>query len=125
VAGRSAVRCLLAPQMACAGGIKDLDRIELVPRHSTREIPGKCLGCAAKHELNIYLGELLSRYEKGDKCEEVEKRFEALVSFLESPGLERLVTESEKYLAEGREVKLIIYADESQPKYELIVKWQH
>lgn len=119
------MRCLPALQTAPAGGIKDLDRIELVPRHSTREIPGKCLGCAAKHQLNIYLGELLSRYEKGDKSEEVEKRFEALVSLLESSGLERLVNESEKYLADGREVKLIIYPDESQPKYELIVKWQH
>jgi len=118
------VRCLPALQTAPAGGIKDLDRIELVPRHSTREIPGKCLGCAAKHELNIYLGELLNRYERGDRSEEVEKEFEALVSFLESPGLERLVDESEKYLADGREVKLVIYPDGSQPKYELIVKWQ-
>ena len=101
-----------------------MDRIELVPRYSTREIPGKCLGCAAKHQLNIYLGELLSRYERGDKSEEVEKKFEALVSFLESPGLERLVNESERHLAEGREVKLIIHPDESQPKYELILKWQ-
>jgi len=118
------VRCLPAPQTAAAGGIEGLDRIELVPRHSTKEIPGRCLGCAAKHELNIYLGELLSRYERGDRSEEVEKKFEALVSFLESPGLGRLVNESERYLAQGREVKLIIYPDENQPKYELIVKWQ-
>ncbi len=124
-AGRSAVRCLPALQMAPAGGSSKLDRIELEPRHSTKGIRGKCLSCAAKHELEICLRELLSRYERGDKNEEVEKRFRALVSFLESPGLERLVDESEKYLAEGREVKLIIYPDGSQPKYELIVKWQH
>jgi len=108
--------------MAAAGKSNKLDRIELEPGHSTKEIRGKCLSCAAKHELNIYLGELLSRYERGDKNKGVEKRFEALVSFLKSPGLEGLVNESEKYLAEGREVKFIIYPDGAQPKYELVIK---
>ena len=98
--------------------------IELEPRYSTKGIQGKCLRCAAKHELEIHFRELLRKYERGGRDKEVERGFEALVSFLNSPGLGRLINESEKHLAEGREVKLIIHPDKNRPEYELIVRWQ-
>jgi len=101
-----------------------LETIKLEPKYSTKEISGKCLRCAAKHELEIHLRGLLGRYERGYGAKKLEGKFEALVSFLKSPGLEKLVNESEKYLAEGREVELIIYPDGTQPKYKLVVKWQ-
>jgi len=99
-----------------------LEPIELEPRYSTKEMPGKCLRCAAKHELEILFRELLRKYERRDKDKELEGRFETLVAFLKSPGLGRLINESEKCLAEGREVKLIIHTNETQPKYELIAR---
>ena len=101
-----------------------METIELEPRYPTRETRGKCLKCAAKGELESLLRELLRKYEREDSDKEKEGRFEALVSFLKSPDLGRLINESESYLAEGRRMKFVIYPSETQPKYELIVKWQ-
>jgi len=51
---------------------------------------------------------------KGRK--KLEKKFEALISLLKSPGLTKLRDESEKYLADGKEVKLIINLEEGKPR---------
>lgn len=91
---------------------------ELEPRYSTREIPGKCLKCLAEHELNNCLMLLLR--EEGEDAE-VQQRFEALVSFLQSPESKRLRDESERYLAEGRQVSLIVDFKGGKPEYELKV----
>ena len=93
-----------------------MDPIDLNPRYSTKDIPGKCIKCLAEHELNICLRELL-KDETDDK--EVEQRFEMLVSFLKSPESKRLRDESEKYLAEGKQVKLRIHFEAEKPSYEL------
>jgi hypothetical protein len=93
-----------------------MDSYELEPRYSTREIPGKCLKCLAEHELNNCLM-LLLREEDEDK--EVQQRFETLVSFLKSPESKRLRDESERYLAEGKQVSLKISFESGRPKYEL------
>lgn len=93
-----------------------MDKIELKPGYSTVEIPGKCIKCLAEQEYGDCLRELL-KGEEGKK--EMEERFEALVSLLKSPELARLRDESEKRLADGREVKLTIHLSEGQPRYEL------
>ena len=93
-----------------------MDSYELEPRYSTREIPGKCLKCLAEHELNDCLMQLLR--EEGEN-EEVQQRFEALVSFLKSPESKRLRDESERYLAEGKRVTLKIKFENGEPKYDL------
>jgi hypothetical protein len=54
--------------------------------------------------------------------EDVQHKYEALVAFLQSPESERLRKESEKYLAEGKQVSVRISINEGQPKYELIIK---
>jgi hypothetical protein len=59
--------------------------------------------------------------ERRDK--ELEERFRVLVSFLKSPELAKLRDESEKYLAEGKRVKLIIHLDKRQPEYEIKCEW--
>jgi len=50
---------------------------------------------------------------------ELEERYEAVVSFLKSSELARLRNESEKYLAQEKKPKLIIYSNKGQIKYEL------
>jgi len=75
-----------------------MESINLDPRYSTKEIPGKCIKCLAEQELNNCLLELL-RGEEENK--ELEQRFEALVSFLKSPESISLRDEAERYLAEG------------------------
>ena len=95
-----------------------MEPIDLDPKHTTREIPGKCIKCLAEQELNNCLLELLAG--EGDS-EELGQRFEALVSFLKSPESEKLRDESEKYLAEGKKVKVKIYLGPGKPKYELKV----
>ena len=95
-----------------------MEPINLDPRYSSNEIPGKCIKCLAEQELNNCLLELL-RGEGENK--ELEQRFETLVSFLRSPESQRLRDESERYLAEGKKVTVKIYFETGEPKYELKV----
>jgi len=95
-----------------------MEPINLNPRYSTREIPGKCIKCLAEQELNSCLLELL-RGEGENKG--LERRFEALISFLKSPESKRLRDKSERYLAEGKQVTLKINFETGEPKYELKV----
>jgi hypothetical protein len=95
-----------------------MESFELEPKYSTKEIPGKCLKCLAEHELNNCLMQLLR--EEGED-EVVKQRFEALVSFLKSPDSKKLRDESEKYLAEGKQVSVKIDFESGKTKYKLIV----
>ena len=78
-----------------------MDTINLDPKYSTSNVPGKCIKCLAEQELNNCLLELL-RAEGDD--EELAQRFEMLVSFLKSPESLKLCDEAERYLAEGKQV---------------------
>ena len=97
-----------------------MEPIELEPKYSTKEIPGKCIKCLTEKELNNCLLELLGG-EVGNS--ELEQRYEALAAFLTSPESKRLRDEAERYLAEGKEVAVIIhYESPEQPIYEIKVK---
>ena len=93
-----------------------MDTINLDPRYSTSDVPGKCIKCLAEQELNNCLLELLRA--KGDDKELV-RRFEMLSSFLKSPESLKLRDESERYLAEGKQVTVRISFEDGMPKYEL------
>jgi len=93
-----------------------MDSFDLEPRYSTSQIPGKCIKCLAELELNNCLMQLLR--EEGDN-EEVQQRFEVLVSFLKSPDSKRLRDESERYLAEGKQGTIRVHFDKGQLRYEL------
>ncbi len=93
-----------------------MDSFDLEPKYSTSQIPGKCIKCLAEQELNNCLLELL-RGEGEEK--ELQQRFEMLLSFLKSPESQRLRDESEKYLADGKKVRLKINFETGKPKYEL------
>lgn len=96
-----------------------MEPIDLNPRYSTKDIPGKCLKCLAEQELSSCLRVLLTD-EKGN--EEVQQRFEMLLSFLKSPESKKLRDESERFLAEGRQVTLKIHFEDDKPSYELKVE---
>lgn len=97
-----------------------MEPIKLDPKYSTNEIPGKCIKCLAEQDLNNCLLELLRQGEAGNQ--EMEQKFEALVSFLKSPESKKLRDESEQYLAEGKQVTVDIRFEEGKPVYELKVK---
>jgi hypothetical protein len=95
-----------------------MEPINLEPRYSSKNIPGKCIKCLAEKELNDCLMTLLR--EEGENAE-LQQKFEALVSFLKSPQSQKLRDESEKYLAEGKQVTVRVYFDKGKLKYELKV----
>ena len=90
--------------------------IDLEPRYSTKDVPGKCIKCLAEKELYNCLRGLL-RGENENK--EMQQRYEMLLAFLKSPESQRLRDESEKYLAEGRKITLRLSFTGGKPKYEL------
>ena len=93
-----------------------MDQYELEPMYSTNEVPGRCIKCLGEQELNTCLMQML---RDGDIDEEVQRKYEALVTFLQSPESLRLRVESEKYLAEGKRVKIIISNKHDRPEYSL------
>ena len=92
--------------------------LELEPRYSTREIPGRCIKCLAEEQSRDCLRQLL---KGGSEDEELEETYEALVSLLKSPELQKLRDESERYLAEGRDVKVVLHLGEGEPRYTIKV----
>ncbi|MFA5309497.1 MAG: hypothetical protein WC370_08465 [Dehalococcoidales bacterium] len=96
-----------------------MDSFDLEPRYSTNEISGKCLKCLSEQELNSCLMQLL-REDGMDK--DIQSKYEALMDFLQSPESQLLREQSEKYLAEGKQVAVRITVTQNQPKYELIIK---
>jgi hypothetical protein len=93
--------------------------IDLEPRYSTSNVPGRCVKCLAEEKLNTCLFELL-RGEGDD--EELARRFEALVTFLQSPESKKLRDASEKHLAEGKRVNVRIDFVDGRPQYSLEIQ---
>jgi len=65
--------------------------IDLEPRYTTKDFPGKCIKCLAEQKLDTCLRELL-RSEAEDP--EQYRRYEALLAFLQSPQAEKLRDDS-------------------------------
>ena len=96
----------------------NIEPFNLEPRYSTNEISGKCLKCLSEHELNNCLVQLL-REEGMDK--KIQRKYEALFNFLKSPESQKLREQSERYLAEGKQVSVRISINKGKPKYEIKV----
>ncbi len=92
--------------------------IDLEPRYTSGELPGKCIKCLAEQELDGCLREFL----RGEDSEETRQKFEMLVTFLKSPESQRIRDEAEKYLAEGKKVRLRLSFSNGSPKYELNIE---
>jgi hypothetical protein len=96
-----------------------MKEIEMEPKYSTVELPGRCLKCLAEQEYGDCLRALL-RGDEGKK--EFEERFEAVISLLKSSDLAQLRNDSEKLLSDGKKVRLVISSDEGNYKYRLEVE---
>jgi len=93
-----------------------MEPIELEPRYSGPNISGKCLKCLAEQKLDRCFRELLNSEGENPISQQ---QFEALVTFLRSPESEKLRTEAESLLSDGKQVKLKISYENDQPTYEL------
>ena len=93
-----------------------MKEIELEPKYSTFEIPGHCLKCLAEHEYETCLRTLLRGEDNADDTIE---NFEAMLSLLKSEDLKRLRDITEKHLAEGKKVKLIMRIDKGNITYKI------
>jgi hypothetical protein len=94
-----------------------MEPVSLEPRYSNNEIPGKCIKCLAEKELDNCLRELL----RGEDSPEAWQKFQMLVTFLKSPESQRLRDKAERYLAEGKQVRLRLSFSDGKPKYELSI----
>lgn len=74
-----------------------------------------CVETKAKRQYNQILSELLNKEEEGELTE----KLEVLRLFLESADFNKLRSESEKHILEGKVVKFIIYMEKGKPKYEM------
>ena len=92
-----------------------MESFELEPISSKGEVPGKCIKCLGEQELNSCLMQML----REDVDDDVKEKYEALVTFLQSPESKQLRIESERYLAEGKKVSIIIRSINGKPEYEL------
>ena len=92
---------------------------ELERMYSTNEVPGKCIKCLSEQELNNCLMQML---REQDIDEETQRKYEALVTFLQSHESKRLRIESEKYLSEGKKVTIIIGSKNGKPEYRLKIE---
>jgi len=96
-----------------------MDNFDLEPNYSSNEVPGKCLKCLAEKELNNCLFGLLSE-QSSDA--ELQQRYEALLALLESPDFERLRSEAERLLSNGKQVKVKVDYDKGNLRCELIAE---
>jgi len=74
-----------------------------------------CVETKAKRQYNQVVSELLDRGEGG----ELAQRLEILRLFLESADFNRLRSESEKHLVEGKRIKFTVYLEEGKPEHEM------
>ncbi len=86
-----------------------MDGIELFPSLS------HCIETTAREEfwnsVNRYMG-------SGQEDKELEEKIELLKAFLESMDFKKLRSQSERYLAEGKQVKFVISWKEGKPDYQ-------
>lgn len=86
------------------------------PRYSSSELPGKCVKCLAEKELNDCLRELLREETDNEIAKE---KFEMLLAFLKSPASQKLRDESERYLADGKQVKVKVSFINGKIEYKI------
>lgn len=98
-----------------------MESIDLEPGYSTNEVSGKCIKCLVEQEMGGCLRRLLGS-ETARK--ELQQEYVMLVEFLKSSDSAILRDEAERYLAEGKKVKLRLASVTAtgKPTYELIIE---
>jgi hypothetical protein len=93
-----------------------MESIDLEPMYSTNDAPGRCIKCLAEEKL-FYCMRSLFKDEKDSL--KLQQKYQILLSFLESPELQKLCDETERYLSEGKEVRVRITLENGRSQYEL------
>lgn len=96
-----------------------MDNFDLKPNYTYNEVPGRCLKCLAEKELNTCLFSLLS--DQSDDVE-IQQRYEALLALLQSPDFEKLRSQAEKLLSDGKQVKVKVNYDKGNIQCELLAE---
>jgi hypothetical protein len=91
-----------------------METIDLEPRYSSCDMTGKCVRCLAQEELTKCIVEMLGDVED----DSLQKRYNILVAFLESPETQKLINETEQLLSEGKKVKLKLLFEDNQLRFE-------
>ncbi|MBN1190368.1 MAG: hypothetical protein JXA46_11490 [Dehalococcoidales bacterium] len=99
-----------------------METIDLEPRYSTTEIPGRCIRCLAEEKLFSCMRELLKEDKEDNDDPELQNKYELLRCFLESPELQEVCDKSENSLSDGKEVMVRITMSSGKPKYEIFYK---
>ena len=87
-------------------------QIELVPDLN------HCIETVARKEYD----NLIKAYLRAGKSDaESEGKIELLRSFLETSDFRRLRQESESYLLQGQKVKFIVYQEDGETRYRLVI----
>jgi len=94
-----------------------MDNFALEPAYTSNEVPGRCLKCLAEKELDSCLFALLGQHTS-DK--DLQQRYEALLALLQSPDFERLRSEAERLLSEGKQVKVKVDYQQGKITCDLI-----
>ena len=90
--------------------------LELEPGYSTQYVQGRCIKCLAEQKLDTCLREMLRNNAEDPK--QLQK-YEALLAFLQSTESEKLLEESERCLADGKQVTVSIKYEDGRIQYEL------
>jgi len=96
-----------------------MESVDLTPRYSDNEVPGRCIKCLAEEKLFNCMREL---FKEDKENPELEKKYELLYSFLGSADLQKICDESERFLSEGKEVSVRITLDSGKPRFEIKLK---
>jgi hypothetical protein len=96
-----------------------METIELVPRYSTSELPGRCIKCLAEEKLFACMREI---FDDEKDTAKLQQKYQILYAFLQSPNLQKLCDETERSLSEGKEISVRIYLRDGKPEYELKTK---
>lgn len=96
-----------------------MEPINLEPRYSTRELPGRCLKCLAEEEL---FGCLYTLLRDEDDNPVAASRYEALLTFLQSSESMALRDEAERHLSDGKKVSVVINYTGKKPEYKLKIE---
>jgi len=89
-----------------------MDGVELFPSLS------HCIETTAREEFWNSVNQYM---ENGQEDKKLEEKIELLKAFLESMDFKKLRSQSERHLAEGKQVKFVISWKEGKPSYEMMV----
>jgi hypothetical protein len=95
-----------------------MEPIDLEPKYSTNEVTGRCLRCLAEQQLKDCIMDMLTTGSDNDS-DNLQNKYQALVSFLQSPEAQSLINQTERLLSEGIQVKVRLFWENESLRHEI------